>query len=312
MSRRPTDTFTRFTANSPHAAQSPTFDSRSTGQSPSRPTSQPGPEGETPAQKVARLRAAARAQKTAQLSATDRALARGRIWADRAHRFTAVGLIALTGLSAVVGAYGLVSLISHNRRQKRAWVENQMDRLHEAQKAFLRGDANAEQLHLLEQERAGDEMAAKFKAEKEQRKSEGIWSKVKGVVGAGAADGDKGEETEAEKTARQIQRGRKQQTLGEQIEGEIRPSKDETEYVSAVVRPSGIEGVGLDSKGRPVPANKMERVVKKVGEERRKGEEALTTATGQKKGPLDEMADNISAAVTSQESRGWFSWGRSS
>lgn len=264
---------------------------------------QPSADGETPAQKVARLRAAARAQREAQYSRSDRVLARGRIWADVAHRFTTYGLIGLTGVSAVVGAYGLFSLVSHNRRQKRAWIEREMDRLAEAQRAFLRGDADAEQLHLLEQERAGEEMATKFKADKEKKKSETMWSKMKGFVGKGAAAGEMGRETEAEIAAAQIRQQRREKMRDESyIEGEIRP---------VAVQQSGVQGVGFDAKGRPVPANKMERVVRKVEDERRTGEDEVIARTGITKGPFDVMADNISAAVVPpRSSGGWFRWGR--
>ena len=310
MSRRPSDTFTRFTANSPHAAHNPSFDSRSVPQHKITSNNigrgaQPGAGGETPTEKVARLRAAARTQREAQFSTSDKILARGRIWADVAHRFTAFGLIGLAGISAVVGTYGVFSLIGHNRRQKRAWIEREMDRLAEAQRAFLRGDANAEQLHLLEQERAGDEMAAKFKSDHDKKKSESLWSKAKGFIGKGAAAGEMGRETETEIAAAQMRQARREKVLDDPyIEGEIRP---------VAVRSSGIEGVGFDSKGRPVPANKMERVVRKVEDERRIGEGEIAARTGVRKGPLDVMADNISATIVPQKSSsGWFSWGKDS
>ena len=303
---RPSDRFTRFTASSPHAAQSPAFESRSIPQSQGNVRSgrpvQSGPDGETPAQKVARLRSAARAQKEGQLSTTDRVLARGRIWADIAHRMSAYALIGLTGVAGVVGTYALFSLITHNRRQKRAFIEREMDRLGEAQKAFLRGDANAEQLHLLEQERAGEEMAVKFKADRDKQKTRGLWNKMKGLVGAGASAGEKGSETEGEATARQL---RKDRTLADDFAGtELRP---------VAVSRSDIQGVGYDAQGRPVPLSKMEKVVKQVEKERRTGEDEVTARTGITKGPLDVMADNISSAVVPQKSSGgWFSWGRSS
>jgi len=59
----------------------------------------PGPPGETPQQKVRRLREAAARARDAKVSGFDRVLVRGRVWADRAHRFTALSLIGITGLS---------------------------------------------------------------------------------------------------------------------------------------------------------------------------------------------------------------------
>jgi len=57
----------------------------------------PGPPGETPQEKVKRLRAAADRARDAQVSTLDKVLVRGRVWADRAHRFTALSLIGITG-----------------------------------------------------------------------------------------------------------------------------------------------------------------------------------------------------------------------
>ncbi|MCJ1302256.1 hypothetical protein MMC08_005059, partial [Hypocenomyce scalaris] len=117
MSRSAADA-TRFTATSPHAYSKPTA-SRSAPSNTSSPSSAPrtqptrsgplaGRKGsprigsipldgsETPQEKVARLRAAHEAAKQAQISSWDTVVVRGRVWADRAHRFAAVGLISLT------------------------------------------------------------------------------------------------------------------------------------------------------------------------------------------------------------------------
>jgi hypothetical protein len=58
----------------------------------------PAPPGETPLQKVARLRAAAQKAKLANESPAERIIERGRVWADRAHRFTTLSLIGITGM----------------------------------------------------------------------------------------------------------------------------------------------------------------------------------------------------------------------
>ncbi|RMZ77594.1 hypothetical protein DV737_g4244, partial [Chaetothyriales sp. CBS 132003] len=267
---RPSDSFTRFTPSSPHATQHPSLASvgtagtyrRTSRQIEANARASPAPESETPAQKVARLRAAARAQREAQYTTTDKLLAKGRRWADIAHRTTAYGLIALTGASALVGAYGLFSLIAHTRREKRAFVEREMNRLAEAQKAFLRGEADAEQLHLLQQERASEEKAAQFKAEQqEEHKSDGVWARLKGVVSKSAAAGDKGQESEAEKAAAQIRKARRQRAAGDEelVDGEIVP---------VAVKLSEIEGVGFDAKGRPVPVAKTEtRILRPAAED---------------------------------------------
>lgn len=84
MARSTTDA-TRFTSTTPHAATKPKPASRN-----------PGPPGETPQQRVKRLRAAADKARDAQISTFDKFLMKGRVWADKAHRFTAFSLIGLT------------------------------------------------------------------------------------------------------------------------------------------------------------------------------------------------------------------------
>ncbi|KAL2429933.1 hypothetical protein ABEF95_013237 [Exophiala dermatitidis] len=328
MSRRPpSDAFTRFTSTTPHAMQRPatTFTyqpasrpaadpSRQSPSSSSQPTTarSQGPPGETPQERVARLRAAARAAKEqAAYSPLERAIEVGRRVADRAHRFTTYGLLLFAGVSTVVAIYGTTSLIAHNRRQKRAWIERELDRLDEARQAFLKGEANAEQLHLLEQERAGQEMETARKREAERKKSESYWSKIKGMVGVQMAKGDLGQETEverAEREARQLRRQQRDAAAAQEgfIEGEVRP-------VAVAVAESGIKGVGIDSKGRPVPADKVEYVATKAEDSRRTGEKDVTARTGTKGGPLDALAENVAEAVNpSTEGQGWLSWLRGS
>jgi hypothetical protein len=84
---------TRFTPTGPHAfTPSPAAAS-----------------GETPQQRVARLRDVARKVKAEKNAGTimDRIVDRGRVWADRAHRITALGLIGATGMvpAGRVGQY---------------------------------------------------------------------------------------------------------------------------------------------------------------------------------------------------------------
>ena len=112
MSRSAADA-TRFTATSPHAYSKPSpTRSAPTYGTPSKksiprpqkppppgmnPNVPPPPPNETPQEKVARLRAQRIAARDAQLSTWERIVVRGRVWADRAHKFTALTLIGLTG-----------------------------------------------------------------------------------------------------------------------------------------------------------------------------------------------------------------------
>jgi hypothetical protein len=98
MPRSATDA-TRFTSTTPHASAKPPASALNLpGRSNSLPPRTPGPPGETPQEKVRRLRAAADRARDAQISTLDRLLVRGRVWADRAHRFTALSLIGATGM----------------------------------------------------------------------------------------------------------------------------------------------------------------------------------------------------------------------
>ena len=83
---------TRFTATMPHAHSKTPHISASprTMPSPNRPK-------ETPQEKVARLKAAARRAKAGNISTFDRIVVRGRVWADRAHRIVTLSLVGLTG-----------------------------------------------------------------------------------------------------------------------------------------------------------------------------------------------------------------------
>lgn len=130
MSRSAIDA-TRFTATSPHAYSKP-FAIRSSSasatstssssshplppsflsplskknalplQKPSHNSTSPSPQkfAETPAQKVARLRAARYAAKYAEAPLWDRIVIRGRYVADKAHRITVYSLMGLTGKSS--------------------------------------------------------------------------------------------------------------------------------------------------------------------------------------------------------------------
>lgn len=128
MSRTATDG-TRFTQTSPHAYSNP-IPNRSSPSNSSTPRSRPQPQRprnrnnnappagpiETPAQKVARLRAARMAAREAELTRWDRIVLRGRVWADRAHKITALSLIAFTGMSSSLVPIRLVAFPAISNR----------------------------------------------------------------------------------------------------------------------------------------------------------------------------------------------------
>ncbi|KAH0614457.1 uncharacterized protein H6S33_000093 [Morchella sextelata] len=112
---------TRFTATGPHAfTRAP-------------PSSGSASGGETPQQRVARLREAANRAKMDQVGTFDRIVDRGRIWADRAHKVVAIGLIGATVLCGGITIFAFTDMVMFARRKKRAYAEEQRH-LQETQK----------------------------------------------------------------------------------------------------------------------------------------------------------------------------------
>ncbi|KAG8626257.1 hypothetical protein KVT40_005202 [Elsinoe batatas] len=167
---------TRFTATGPYATSKPSSVASSISIGPS------APQNETPQQKIARLRAAAAAAKRGQESSFDKLVRVGRVWADRAHRTTAWGLIGLTVVCGVFATFSIGDMLIHNRRKRKEWLQEQQEKsaklLEEARTAAARGIANDDQILLLNRERAAQEAEAERKAKK------GIFSRAKeGVFG---------------------------------------------------------------------------------------------------------------------------------
>jgi hypothetical protein len=181
------------------------------------------------------------------------------------------------GIATVISLYGLGSLIIHSRRQKRAWIEREMQRLTDARAAFLRGEATSEQLHLLEQERAGEEMAKKAAMEKRRKKEAGVWGRLKEVVGISSGD-----------------MGREKEQPGQSTQGGER-----------LLEEGGVEDAALT----PAVAgggNVMHTVI----DNRREGETQVEAQAGIRGGPLDVLAGNVASAVTPKSHADWLSWVR--
>ncbi|OJD15118.1 hypothetical protein AJ78_04603 [Emergomyces pasteurianus Ep9510] len=185
MSRSAADA-TRFTATGPYASSKPPVATSGLSKwagAGSRSTkvtgSSPGPKGaaqETPKQKVERLRAEARAARYAKaFTPMDRFMPKGRVWADRAHKVTVYTLIAASGIAAALTVYSATSLIIYNRRQRQLWIDRELQKLLDARKAYVAGNATPDQLRLLEQEKAADEE----KRQKEELKKQSIYYKGK-------------------------------------------------------------------------------------------------------------------------------------
>ncbi|THW81516.1 hypothetical protein D6D18_08759 [Aureobasidium pullulans] len=158
MARSASDA-TRFTATTPYASAKPQ------GQFTPIPVQMghAAPSGETPQQKIARLRAAASRARTGKESTFDSVVRVGRRWADRAHRLTAYSLIGLTVISGVTASFAIGDMLMHNRRKRNEWLADQQAKhqvkINEARVAFNQGLADEDQILLLNQERTKVEAA---------------------------------------------------------------------------------------------------------------------------------------------------------
>ncbi|EQK99088.1 hypothetical protein OCS_05199 [Ophiocordyceps sinensis CO18] len=135
---------TRFTSTVPHAT------SKSAGATPQSRIS-----GETPEQRVRRLRLAHLAAQKAQISRTDRFVDVSRKFLDVAHRWTVGGIVIFTAVAGVVSIYSVWDMLRYNRARRTEWVQAQKmleaDSLSVARVAYLKGEATKEQITLVEE-----------------------------------------------------------------------------------------------------------------------------------------------------------------
>ncbi|ELR03280.1 hypothetical protein VC83_07286 [Pseudogymnoascus destructans] len=167
MARSPADA-TRFTSTTPHATK-PFYPTSSNPGPSTLPSNEAAaaPAGETPQQKVRRLREAANRAREGRLTGFDRVVMTGRVWADRAHRVTALGLIGVTCIAGAVTVYALGDMMIYNRRRRREYFAEQKAineaATQDAAVALRSGTATAEQLKLLEQQRGQAAVAAEMR-----------------------------------------------------------------------------------------------------------------------------------------------------
>ncbi|EGP89305.1 unnamed protein product [Zymoseptoria tritici ST99CH_1A5] len=196
MARSPSDA-TRFTSTGPYVSNKPagttSFTSNPTAPSPSQATNlkfgPSAPANETPQQKIARLRAAAALAKAPQETSWDKTVRRGRIWADRAHRFTALGLIGFTVISAAVATAGITDMMMHNRRRRNEWfAEKSAEATRNmllAIQAVERGEATEDQVLLINRARVAEQVA------EEKKNKPGIFKRAKGWLYGGLSEEEK-------------------------------------------------------------------------------------------------------------------------
>lgn len=245
MARSPSDA-TRFTATGLHASSPPNATtSASTGSQIS--FGAPAPAGETPQQKIARLRAAAAAAKRGQESQFDKVVRIGRVWADRAHRFTAISLIGLTVVSGMVAGAGIADMLLHNRRRKNEWLAGKQAEeareVGEARIALEEGRATQDQILLINRERA------KFEAAEVQKNRPGILKRTTNWMFSGlSSEEQKGGKLGASTTSVNVVTPTpREEILGESedkgvlraVEEKIEANRRTGEKVEEVLRPLG-------------------------------------------------------------------------
>ncbi|KAI9151570.1 hypothetical protein HJFPF1_08777 [Paramyrothecium foliicola] len=150
---------TRFTSTIPHATSK---SAAGTARGPASsiaasvpPKQAPRIPGETPEQRVRRLRMAHLAAQQAQISKTDRFLDSSRRFLDVAHRWTVKGIVIFTVVAGVISIYSVWDMLRYNRARRAEWAEAQKrleeDSLAAARLAYLKGEATESQIFLVEE-----------------------------------------------------------------------------------------------------------------------------------------------------------------
>ncbi|TAQ90583.1 hypothetical protein B7494_g1112 [Chlorociboria aeruginascens] len=178
---------TRFTPTTPHATAK---------RSSSLPTRFPGPPGETPQEKIRRLRAAADKARDAQFTTFDKIVIRGRVWADRAHRFTALFLIGSTFVAGGITVYAMVDMSIYNRRKKAEFFREQKARhayaIESAREKIAAGIATEEDINFIQLEDEHEIMLRQKEEEKKNKK--GIFGGAKSWLLSGLKKEEEGED----------------------------------------------------------------------------------------------------------------------
>lgn len=268
MARSPTDA-TRFTATGPYASSSTSFDSRA-------PRSGTGtqidfgsaPKNETPQAKIARLRAAAAAARRGKESQFDTAVRVGRVWADRAHRATAIGLIGFTVVAGCVATAGITDMMMHNRRRRNEWfAEKQAEaakELGEARRAQAAGVASEDQMLLINRERAAEE------AEEARRSKPGVFKRATSWLSSGLSTEE--------------QKGGRLGAAAVATPAAVEMAHEQQQHDRSVLQASGEEVEAHSRQGE-----KVEETMRPLG------------------GPLDQQAQQAAQDV-SKTSRDWIGW----
>lgn len=166
----------------------------------------------------------------------------GRSVADRAHRVTAIGLIGMTVVTAMVATAGITDMLLHNRRRRNEWLAEKQAQsardLREAQRALAQGAATEDQMLLINRERAAQE------SEEARRNRPGVFKRATGwVFGGLEKEEKKGGRLGAGMNAPAV----REELLGEKedrgvlqaVEEKVEENRRAGERVEEVLRPLG-------------------------------------------------------------------------
>ncbi|KAF3929535.1 hypothetical protein ABW19_dt0204395 [Dactylella cylindrospora] len=136
----------------------------------------PPASGETPQQRVARLREAARREKMNQVTTFDKVVHRGRIWADHLHRATVFTIMGFSAVTVAITAYSVYGMISQARLNRSEYT---IELLKEGESQWQTWRAS--EIDELVKTGLDRETAAKLfdEAEETRRKSKTILGRIK-------------------------------------------------------------------------------------------------------------------------------------
>ncbi|KAH8903643.1 hypothetical protein BR93DRAFT_931210 [Coniochaeta sp. PMI_546] len=337
---------TRFTPTTPHAeskSSSPSLASSGTSQTAAsgrfsrtgtaaasaarsppaagRPSPSPSPllAGETPEQRVARLRAAHEAAKKAQSSKIDVIISRGRRFFDTAHKATVLGLIGFTAVAGLLTIYTAADMIMYNKKRKAEFIEAQRkmaaDSLEAARLAYMTNKATPEQIALVEEA-----------LERESGAEGSIFSKLPSIIGApkpisteqqGKQEGDNHSVTDAAAAAwasAQEQEAQQQQTpetpkKAGGIRSWFSSSLGKSEESEDITKRFGWEGLSEEDDGAGVRDSDLVRAVEeKQAYLREKAQKALEREKEKERagGPLDRVGIDVEKSAS--PSKKWWPW----
>jgi hypothetical protein len=165
----------------------------------------------------------------------------GRLVADKAHKYTAMGLIGLTVLTAMVATAGISDMVLHNRRRRNEWLaQKRAEELREvavARQAMEEGVATQDQVLLVNRERA------KVEAAEAKRNRSGVFRRATGWLTGGLSK----EEQKGGRLGAGVVESEREEVLGEKedrgvlraVEEKVEQRRRSGEKVEEVLRPLG-------------------------------------------------------------------------